>query len=74
MACIDDERQMGYENRNGQGEQVTMSILDCTAVELSEKIKAGTCTAMEAMEAVFERIGEKEEEHHCYITADRKGA
>ena len=74
MACIDDERQMGYENRNGQGEQVTMSILDCTAVELSEKIKAGTCTAMEAMEAVFERIGEKEEEHHCYITADRKSA
>ena len=54
MACIDDERQMGYENRNGQGEQVTMSILDCTAVELSEKIKAGTCTAMEAMEAVVD--------------------
>lgn len=74
MACIDDERQMGYENRNGQGEQVIMSILDYTAVELSEKIKAGTCTAMEAMEAVFERIGEKEEEYHCYITADRESA
>lgn len=74
MACIDDERQMGYENRNGQGEQVIMSILDYTAMELSEKIKAGTCTAMEAMEAVFERIGEKEEEYHCYITADRESA
>lgn len=74
MACIDDERQMGYENRNGQGEQVIMSILDYTAVELSEKIKAGTCTAMEAMEAVFECIGEKEEEYHCYITADRESA
>lgn len=51
-----------------------MSILDCTAVELSGKIKAGEYTAIEAMEAVFERIGEKEEEYHCYITADRKSA
>lgn len=51
-----------------------MSILDYTAVELSEKIKAGTCTAIEAMEAVFRRIGEKEEEYHCYITADRESA
>lgn len=51
-----------------------MSILDCTAVELSGKIKAGEYTAIEAMEAVFERIGEKEEEYHCYITADRESA
>lgn len=51
-----------------------MSILDCTAVELSGKIKAGEYTAIEAMEAVFERIGEKEEEYHCYITADRERA
>lgn len=51
-----------------------MSILDCTALELARKIKAGQYTATEAMEAVFERIGEKEEEYHCYITADRKSA
>ncbi len=51
-----------------------MSILDCTAVELSEKIKSGECTAVEAMEAVFERIGEKEEAYHCYITADKDAA
>lgn len=51
-----------------------MSILDCTALELARKIKAGEYTAIEAMEAVFERIGEKEEEYHCYITADKKRA
>lgn len=51
-----------------------MGILDYTAVELSEEIKAGRHTATEAMEAVFERIGEKEEEYHCYITADRDAA
>lgn len=50
------------------------SILNCTAVELSGKIKAGECTAVEAMEAVFERIGEKEEAYHCYITVDRERA
>lgn len=50
------------------------SILNCTAVELSGKIKAGECTAVEAMEAVFERIGEKEEAYHCYITVDREQA
>lgn len=51
-----------------------MRILDCTAVELSRKIKDGECSAVEAMEAVFERIAEKEEEFHCYITADRESA
>ena len=51
-----------------------MSILDYTAAELSRKIKEGKHTAIEAMEAVFERIGEKEEEYRCYITADRESA
>lgn len=51
-----------------------MSILDYTAVELAVKIRGGECTAVEAMEAVFERIGEKEEEYHCYITADKSAA
>jgi len=52
----------------------SMSILDCTAVELSKRIKAGEYTAVEAMEAVFARIGEKEEEYHCYITVDKESA
>ena len=51
-----------------------MSILDCTAVELGKKIKDGKYTAIEAMEAVFARIAEKEERHHCYITADKESA
>lgn len=51
-----------------------MNILDYSALELSEKIKAGTYTAMDAMEAVFGRIEEKEEEYHCYITADKEAA
>lgn len=51
-----------------------MSILNYTAVELSKKIKAGEYTAVDAMEAVFESIGEKEETYHCYITADKEAA
>ena len=62
------------KNRSKQGEQGMKRILDCTAVELSREIKAGKCTATEAMEAVLERIREKEAEYHCYITVDREGA
>ena len=51
-----------------------MNILDHSAVSLSEKIKAGEYTAVDAVEAVFARIEEKEEEYHCYITADREAA
>ena len=43
-----------------------MSILDYAAAELSRKIKEGKHTAIEAMEAVFERIGEKEEEYSFF--------
>ena len=51
-----------------------MNILDHSATTLSEKIKAGEYTAVDAMEAVFARIEEKEEEYHCYITADKEVA
>ncbi|MGN1148077.1 MAG: amidase, partial [Lachnospiraceae bacterium] len=51
-----------------------MRILDLTAVELSAKMKAGEVTAMQAVEAVFEKIEEKEELLHCYVTLDKEGA
>lgn len=51
-----------------------MRIQDLTAVELSAKIKAGEVTVKEAVEAVFQRIEEKEEDLHCYVTLDKEGA
>lgn len=51
-----------------------MNILDYTATELSEKIKQGEIKVTEAVEAVFERIGIKEEELHCYITLEKDKA
>lgn len=51
-----------------------MSILDYTAAELSDQIKAGKCSAVEAAEAVFARIEEKEAEYHCYITVNKEAA
>lgn len=49
-------------------------ILSCTAVELSRAILEGKLTAPEALQAVFERMDEKEEEIHAYVTVDRKAA
>lgn len=51
-----------------------MDILNCTAAELSARIKSGECTAVEAMEAVLARIEEKEDIYHCYITLDKEEA
>lgn len=51
-----------------------MSILDLTAVELSAKIKAGEVTAVQAVEAVRERVAQKEDLLHCYVTFDADGA
>lgn len=50
-----------------------MQIWDCTAVELSERIKQGRITVVEVVEAVFDRIAEKEE-LNCYITLAREAA
>ena len=38
-----------------------MSLLDCTAVELAAKIKAGEVTAVEAMQAVVAQIEKSED-------------
>ncbi len=51
-----------------------MDILDYTAVELSEQIKRGQIKAAEAVEAVFARIGQREEELHCYVTLEKEKA
>lgn len=51
-----------------------MKILDLTAVELAERIRRGEIDAMESLEAVFERISEREEQLHCYLVLDREGA
>lgn len=50
-----------------------MQIVDCTAVELSEKIKQGEVTVAEAVEAVFERIAETKELNY-YITLEKEAA
>lgn len=49
-------------------------LLRLSAVELAAAIKAGKTTATDAMEAVLERIEEKEPLYHCYVTVDRDGA
>lgn len=51
-----------------------MSLLDLTAVKLSEKIKAGEATAPEAVKEVFSQIEAKEKLLHCYVSLDREGA
>ena len=51
-----------------------MSLLDCTAVELAAKIKAGEVTAVEAMQAVVAQIEKSEAELNCYVTFDKEKA
>lgn len=50
-----------------------MQVCDCTAVELSEKIKQGKVTVAEAVEVVFGRIAETKE-LNCYITLEKEAA
>ena len=51
-----------------------MSLLDCTAVELAAKIKAGEVTAVEAMQAVVAQIEKSEDKLNCYVTFDKEKA
>lgn len=51
-----------------------MKLTDMTAVELSAAIKEKKTTVMEAVEAVFAVIAEKEENLNCYVTLDQEGA
>ena len=45
-----------------------------TAVELGTAIRERHVTAMEAVEAVFAVIQEREAQLHCFVTLDREGA
>lgn len=51
-----------------------MDILSYSAVELAKAIKGGEVTAVEAMQAVLDRIDEKEETIHAYVTIDKEAA
>lgn len=51
-----------------------MDILAYTAVELAARIKEKEITAVDAMEAVFEKIDQVEKEYHCYVTIERETA
>lgn len=51
-----------------------MDILSYAAVELGKAIREGSVTAVEAMRAVLDRMDEKEETIHAYVTIDREAA
>ena len=51
-----------------------MDIVKCTAVELGRKIKDKELTAVEATQAVLDRIDSVENTVHAYVTVDREGA
>ena len=51
-----------------------MDILKCTAVEIGRKIKNKELTAVEATQAVLDRIDSVENTVHAYVTVDREGA
>lgn len=51
-----------------------MSITEMTAASLAAAIREGKTTAVEAAEAMFARIEEKDKELNCYVTVEKKGA
>ena len=51
-----------------------MDILKCTAVEIGRMIKDKELTAVEATQAVLDRIDSVEKTVHAYVTVDREGA
>ncbi len=51
-----------------------MDILSLTAVELAKAIREGKTTAVEATQAVLDRIAAAEDVYHCYVTVERDKA
>ena len=51
-----------------------MDILSLTAVELAKAIREGRTTAVEATQAVQDRIAAGEDTYHCYVTVERDKA
>ena len=51
-----------------------MDILSLTAVELAKAIREGKTTAVEATQAVLDKIAASEDTYHCYVTIEREKA
>ena len=51
-----------------------MDILSLTAVELAKAIREGKTTAVEATQAVLDKIEAVEDKFHCYVTIEREKA
>ncbi len=51
-----------------------MDILSLTAVELAKAIREGKTTAVEATQAVLDKIEAVEDGFHCYVTIEREKA
>ncbi len=51
-----------------------MDILSLTAVELAKAIREGKTTAVEATQAVLDKIEAVEGDFHCYVTVEREKA
>jgi len=51
-----------------------MDILSLTAVELAKAIREGRTTAVEATQAVLDKIAAGEDTYHCYVTVEREKA
>ena len=51
-----------------------MDILSLTAVELANAIREGRTTAVEATQAVLDKIAAGEDTYHCYVTVEREKA
>ncbi len=51
-----------------------MDILSLTALELAKAIREGKTTAVEATQAVLDRIAAGEDTYHCYVTVKREKA
>lgn len=51
-----------------------MDILNMSAVELAEAIRADKTTAVDAMEAVISQIEKEESDLNCYVTFDKDAA
>ena len=47
-----------------------MKLLSLSAVGLGRAIRTGRTTAVDAMQAVVDRVEKREEHDHCYITMD----
>lgn len=51
-----------------------MRITDMTAVSLAAAIREGKTTAVEATQAMLDRIEEEDKQLNCYVTVDKEGA